>query len=103
MECKSISASRYKTYGLCEMMYALDYVLDVQEAKKWATECGSLCHELYESLAAAIKRGEEPKVKATWYTIVLEAYRNSRTVKNKFGDMEVIPPLWTLTVRRRVH
>lgn len=97
MKCNSMSASRYKCYGYCEFMYYLTYELGIQQKKKWATENGSFCHEIYEELANAVKEGRKPKIKRLWVRELVEAYRNERTIENKFGAEEKIPPLWTLS------
>lgn len=98
MKCTGLSASRDKTYGMCEFKYYLGYHLGIQEEKKFPTEQGTFCHEIYEILALQVLEGQKnPKILKEWFGLLLNAYRNTRKVKNRFGYEEEIPPLWTLS------
>ncbi len=98
MKCSGLSASRDKTYGMCEFKYYLGYHLGLQEEKKFATEQGTFCHDIYETLALQLLEGQEdPEIMRTWFSKLLEAYQVTRKVKNRFGYEEEIPPLWTLS------
>jgi len=98
MKCKSISASRDKSYEMCEFKYYLDYHLGIPQAKKFAAEQGTFCHEIYEKLAQESKKGvKKPKLLKGWVNLLLQAYRKDREVTNRFGAKEIIPALWTLS------
>jgi len=103
MKCQSISASRMKTWKECEMKYYLDYHLGLPQEKKWATENGTLCHEVYEKIALAKTKGKKSKMLRVWMDFLLHAYRKTRKVTGRYGDIEEIPPLWTLSPKALVR
>jgi len=107
MKCNSLSSSRIKCYDMCEFKYMLDYHLALEQKKKWASENGTFCHEIYENLADELKTGKgNPQTYETWFRQTVEAYRHTRTITNRFGKEEEIPPLWTLSekaLKREKH
>lgn len=98
MDCNSLSASSTKCYNKdCRFKYYLDKHLRLPQPKKWATENGTFCHSIFEDLAKQMQAGEEPTIRKNWKKILLDAYRNEREIKNKFGQEERCPPLWILS------
>jgi hypothetical protein len=98
MKCKSLSASRDKSYEWCEFKYYLEYHLGIPQNKKFASEQGTFCHEIYEKLAKAHQKGiKRPKILKRWINLLVKAYRKKRKVTNRFGKEEIIPALWTLS------
>lgn len=99
MDCNSLSASSTKCWEDCHFKYYLEKVLRIPQEKKWATENGTFCHSIFEQLAQQLKEGKEPEVRKNWKRQLIEAYRSTRTIKNKFGAEEQIPPLWELSAK----
>ena len=98
MQCNSLSASRKKCYHDCEFSYYLKYHLGIKQEKSFPAEQGTFAHEIYERLALEKIKGEKnPNILKTWFQEIINAYRNERKVKNRFGQEEVIPPLWKLS------
>jgi hypothetical protein len=98
MKCNSLSASRDKSHNICEFKYYLDYHLCIEQQKKFATEQGSFCHDIYELLGKAKKKGiSRPKILKRWIDMLTNAYNKSRKIVNRVGNEEVIPALWTLS------
>lgn len=97
MKCTGVSASSYTTWGWCEFKYYLEQHLGIRGKPQLPTALGSFCHDLFEQIAQSAKDNETSPVIDNWMELLLEAFRKERTIKNKFGQDEVTPPLWTLS------
>jgi hypothetical protein len=72
--------------------------LGISQQKKFATEQGNLCHKIYEKIAKAKQAGvKKPKVLRKWVEMLVNVYRRDWGMIDRFGKLEKLPPLWTLS------
>lgn len=68
------SASKIKSFKMCEFKYALEYHFGLQMAKNFAAEQGSLIHSVFETFGKAIKSGQPRPT--NWLDIVIKSYHD---------------------------
>jgi hypothetical protein len=75
MRIYSLSASKIKTWKMCQFKFYLEYHLGMSTGTSFAAEQGSLVHAVLQQHAEGYKRGEkEPEIATTWREKVFRAY-----------------------------
>ena len=80
MKIRSLSASKIKTYHMCEFKYLIEYHLGLDTGKTFAAEQGSLVHYILEQFAKAKMTGKDDKgrslewLEKNWKEMLFEGY-----------------------------